>query len=78
MNSEIDRLLHDADRKVMGANMARQMGDLTAAARMDAEAEALYREAMALDPEQSDPAWQETGNREPQWLSEHGLAVPCE
>lgn len=77
-DEQIDQLLHDADRKVMGANFARQIGHTGPAAEMDAEAERLYREAMQLDPEQTLPAWQETGNRDAQWLAEHGLAVPVE
>jgi len=74
----IDRLLHDADRAVMGARMAAQMRDVKAAMRMAREAERLYRQALKADPTQTDPAWQEVGNRDAQWLAERGLAVPVE
>ena len=74
MNSEIDQLLHDADRKVMGANFARQMGDRSSAARMDRDAIGLYRQALNADIYMLDPAWKETGNRDDEWLQKNGFA----
>lgn len=72
-NTEIDQLLHDADRKVMGAEMARRMGDRPSAARMDRDAVGLYRQALSADVHMVDPAWKETGNRDVPWLNAHGL-----
>lgn len=74
MNNEIDQLLHDADRKVMGANFARQMGDRMNAAAMDRDAVGLYRQALNADVHMVDPAWKETGNRDDEWLRKNGFA----
>lgn len=74
MTSEIDRLLHDADRKVMGANMARQMGDRASASRMDRDAIDLYRQALNADIHMEDPTWKEDGNRDGMWLRAHGFS----
>lgn len=74
MNSEIDQLLHDADRKVMGANFARQMGDRVNAAAMDRDAVGLYRQALNGDIHLEDPAWKETANRDADWLRRNGFA----
>lgn len=74
MDSEIDQLLHDADRKVMGAEMARTMGDRPSAARMDRDAAGLYRQALNADVHMVDPSWKETGNRDVPWLNAHGFA----
>jgi hypothetical protein len=72
--SEVDRLLHDADRKVMGANFARYMGDHHNAALLDRAAGVLYGAALAADPSRTDRAWRETGNRDAEWLKANGLA----
>lgn len=72
--SVIDQLLHDADRKVMGANFARQMGDRANAGTMDRDAVALYRRALNTDIHMEDPAWKETGNRDDDWLRRNGFA----
>lgn len=74
MGSEIDQLLHDADRKVMGANFARQMGDRANASTMDRDAIGLYRQALNADIHMVDPAWKEIGNRDDEWLRKNGLA----
>lgn len=74
MDSEIDQLLHDADRKVMGANFARQMGDRANVAAMDRDAVGLYRQALNADIHMEDPAWKEVGNRDDEWLRAHGFA----
>lgn len=70
---DIDRLLHDADRKVGGVTMALMMGDGKNARQMTAEAVALYRQALDADPEMADPAWAEDGNRDDDWLNGHGF-----
>lgn len=72
--SDVDRLLHDADRSVMGANFARMMGDRANAIKMDRDAVRLYRQALDADMYMVDPAWKETGNRDDQWLRTNGLA----
>lgn len=74
MDSVIDQLLHDADRKVMGANMARQMGDKRNASTMDRDAVGLYRQALNADIHMEDPAWKETGNRDDDWLRSNSFA----
>lgn len=73
--SMINSLLHDADRAVMGATFARQIGHIGPACELDASAERGYREALALDPGMTDPAWREGGNRDVEWLATHGLAA---
>lgn len=74
MNDEIDRLLHDADRKVMGANFARRMCDNMNAEALDREATRLYRQALDADIYMVDPAWKWTGNRDEHWLRNNGFA----
>lgn len=73
MPTDIDQLLHDADRKVMGAGFARRVGDTKAALRMDTEAGRLYKQAIAADEFMRDPAWKEGGNRDRDWLLLHGF-----
>jgi hypothetical protein len=73
-NNEINQLLHDADRAVMGANFARQMGDRANAALLDRDAIAMYRQALNGDVHMTDPAWGETFNRDPDWLNHNGFA----
>lgn len=74
MNDEIDKLLHDADRAVMGANFARRMGDRRNAFTLDHEAIGLYGQALNGDIHMVDPAWKETGNRDDDWLRRNGFA----
>lgn len=74
VESEIDQLLHDADRKVMGANFARRMGDHVNAAAMDRDAVGLYRQALGADIHMEASAWKETGNRDDEWLRRNGFA----
>lgn len=69
----VDQLLHDADRAVGGANMARQMSHSVCAAAMDREAVDFYRRALRQDPMMVDPAWRETANRDVGWLRRRGL-----
>lgn len=78
MNTDVNKLLHDADRKVMGANFAREMGHHGPAAEMDRDARELYQRAMQADPERADDAWAEDGNRDHQWLRKNriDLGVP--
>jgi hypothetical protein len=79
MTNEIDQLLHDADRTVMGAEMARRMGDQGNAAQMDRNAAGRYRQALRADPTMADPAWRETINRDAEWLRRHGFhQIPTE
>lgn len=70
---DIDRLLHDADRMVMGAEFARRMGDHTSADALDIQARTGYQQALDADPKMSDPAWKETGNRDASWLRRNGF-----
>ena len=74
MSDTIDRLLHDADRKIMGANFARLMGDRVNARAMEREASGLYQKALDADIHLLDPAWKETGNRDDKWLRVNGFA----
>jgi hypothetical protein len=70
---DIDQLLHDADRNVMGIGMAQMIGDRMAVLQMSREAVKLYRRALVADPEKADPAWRETGNRDRGWLARNGF-----
>jgi hypothetical protein len=69
----VNKYLHDADLAVMGARMARRMGDVKAARKLDLEAKQLYWAALELDVKLTDPAWSEDGNRDEGWLVAHGL-----
>ncbi len=71
--SDIDQLLHDADRKVMGLDMARMMGDTVSAAKLEREAKELYQAALDADPDMKDSAWKEDGNRDDRWLLRNGF-----
>ena len=71
-------VLRRADRKVLGAEFARGIGNMVAANRIDADAVALYRHALTLDPERRDPAWRGATDRNREWLDQHGLSdVPA-
>lgn len=71
---DIDQLLHDADQAVGGIPLAQMMGDRKAATALHAKATNLYQRALAQDPDMTDPAWKETGNREPDWLRRNGFS----
>lgn len=67
-------LLRAADRKVMGAEFARRIGDVATADRIDDGAVVLYTQALALDPNVENAAWRDASNRDPAWLERHGLS----
>ncbi len=69
----IDQLLHDADRAAGGADLARRMGDQAIARDLENKAIGLYEMALARDPQMTDPAWAEDGNRDAAWLKWAGL-----
>ncbi len=78
MSSDSDDLatvLRAADRKVLGAEFARNVGDIHTAARMDDEAVALYAKALNLDPMRRHHAWRDAETRDRSWLDRHGLGV---
>jgi hypothetical protein len=72
--SKIDQLLHDADRAAMGADFAVRMLDLPHAMSLSDKAAELYRAALSADPDMTDPAWKEGGNRSYDWLMRNGFA----
>jgi hypothetical protein len=74
MGETLDQLLHDADRAQGGASFARQMGDSKNAKALEQKAISLYEAALARDPQMTDPAWGEDGNRDVAWLRWAGLA----
>lgn len=80
MSSDLDDLatvLRAADRKVLGAEFARNIGDTKTAERMDDEAVALYVKALSLDPMRQQDAWRDAETRDRNWLDRHGLsAIP--
>lgn len=65
---QVDRLLHDAEHADSGAAFARHMAGMQphnrqhrqAAEELAAKRDRLLAEALALDPERTAPAWEET------------------
>lgn len=72
--TDIDQLLHDADRAQGGIALANMMGDQRAATALTLKAKTLYGRALALDATLSDLAWKETGNRDTDWLRANGFS----
>ena len=56
---QVDRLLHDAEHKDAGANMAATVGDTYSASRLQTQRDSLIRMASQIDPERESPAWDE-------------------
>lgn len=64
LDEQVNRLLHDAEHALGGADFARMMvGRIASAAQdatsLDAKASALIAKALVLDPARACPAWQE-------------------
>lgn len=71
--ADINQLLHDADQAVMGSEFARSMRHFDVALRLENKAVSLYRAALKADPNGLDPAWDEDGNRDHEWIKRHNL-----
>lgn len=71
--TDIDQLLHDADRAQGGIDLANMMGDAKVAAALKAKAVRLYQQALDADPALTDAAWKENGNQDKDWLRANGF-----
>lgn len=56
-DESVNRLLHDAIRKVGGAEFAAQMGDRVNARELLMEAAKLFAQAITADPDGKDASW---------------------
>jgi hypothetical protein len=58
--TEVERLLHDAEQKLAGVDIAIMMRDYTYAEAAKITAKRYVAEALALDSTRQDPAWAES------------------